>query len=213
MTRPRAVIFDIGNVLIEWHPEAFFDSVIGPDARKALFAETDIAGMNLAIDKGAPFRETIEACAARHPDHADAIRMWHDHWLEMASPVIPGSVALLRALRAKGLPVFALTNFGAETFCIAEAAYPFLGEFDRRYVSAHLGLLKPDPAIYAHVEADCGLPPQSLLFTDDRPDNIAAAALRGWQTHLFDGPDGWAACLVAAGLLTPGEATLRSAVA
>ena len=43
-------------------------------------------------------------------------------------------------------------------------------------------------------------------FTDDRADNIAAAAARGWQTHHFTGPQGWADRLVAAGLLTREEA-------
>jgi len=57
------------------------------------------------------------------------------------------------------------------------------------------------------VEQDCGLPPDALLFTDDRADNIAAAAKRGWQTHHFTGPQGWADRLVAEGLLSAEEAT------
>ena len=53
-------------------------------------------------------------------------------------------------------------------------------------------MAKPDAEIYAAVEAATGLVPERLLFVDDRMGNIAAAAARGWQTHLFDGPDGWA---------------------
>jgi 2-haloacid dehalogenase len=48
-----------------------------------------------------------------------------------------------------------------------------------------MGVIKPDPRIYQMVEDDCGMPPQSLLFTDDRADNITAAARRGWRTHQF----------------------------
>jgi 2-haloacid dehalogenase len=66
-----------------------------------------------------------------------------------------------------------------------------------------LGMSKPNTAIYQRVEAECGMAQDVLLFTDDRPENIAAARERGWQTHLFDGPDGWAARLVREGLLTP----------
>lgn len=69
-----------------------------------------------------------------------------------------------------------------------------------------MGVIKPDPKIYQMVEDDCGVAPGALLFTDDRPDNIAAAEARGWQTHLFTGPDGWADRLVATGLLTEEEA-------
>ena len=107
---------------------------------------------------------------------------------------------------AKGVPVFALTNFGIQTFEIAEPVYPFLTEFDRRYISGHMSVIKPDALIYQMVEADCGIAPQALLFADDRIDNIRAAEARGWQTHLFDYPQGWADRLVAEGLLTRGEA-------
>jgi len=201
-----AVIFDIGNVLIEWQPERFYDRVIGADRRKAMFAEIDLHGMNDQVDRGADFRGTVYDLAARTPDWAAEIRMWHDHWIEMASPEIPHSVRLLRALRDKGVPVFALTNFGIGSFAFARTKYPFLDEFDRRYVSGHMAVIKPDARIYEMVEEDCGLAPQTLLFADDRADNIAAAAARGWQTHLFTGPEGWAARLVGAGLLSAEEA-------
>ncbi len=111
-------------------------------------------------------------------------------------------------LRDKRIPVFALTNFGTHSFAYAETQYDFFTEFDRRYISGELGVIKPDPAIYAAVENDCGLPPDTLLFTDDKVENVQAAAQRGWQTHLFDGPRGWALRLVAAGLLTEQEAAL-----
>lgn len=202
---PEAVILDIGNVLIEWDPERFYDRVMSPAQRRRLFAEVDLDGMNLEVDRGAPFRDSVLALAERHPDWAAEIRMWHDNWLEMASPAIPASVALMRALRARGVPVFALTNFGIETFAFAERHYPFLQEFDRRYISGHMGVLKPDPEIYARVEADCCVAPERLLFADDRPANVAAAQARGWRAHLFDGVEGWAARLAAEGLLTPGE--------
>jgi len=124
----------------------------------------------------------------------------------MFAPEIPHAIRLLRALRRRGTKVFALSNFGRETFDLAERMYPVLTEFDRRYISGKMGIIKPDARIYQHVEADCGLPPESLLFTDDRGDNIAAAAARGWQTHLFDAPETLAARLVAERLLTPEEA-------
>ena len=197
----RAVIFDIGNVLLHWQPEAFYDRMIGADARRRLFREVDLDGMNLSIDAGAPFQATVQATAAAHPDWAEPILWWHDRWHQIAAPAIDHSVRLLRALRARGVPVFALSNFGTDSFVTAQRLYPFLTEFDRLYISGHLRLLKPDPAIYAAVEGDCGLPPEALLFTDDKPANIDAAMARGWQAHRFEGPAGLADRLVAEGLL------------
>ncbi len=201
-----AVIFDIGNVLIEWQPERHYDRVIGEARRRAMFATVDLHAMNDRVDRGEPFRDMVVEAAEAHPEFRDDIMRWHDEWLHMASPAIPHSVSLLRRLRARGMPVFALSNFGIQTFDIAVPEYPFLGEFDRSYISGHMGVTKPDPQIYATVEADCGLRPDALLFVDDRADNIEAAQARGWHTHLFDGPQGWADRLVTEGLLTEEDA-------
>ena len=204
----EAVIFDIGNVLTRWQPEAFYDREIGEDRRRALFAAVDLHHMNDLIDAGALFRETIHDWADRHPDWAPEVRWWYDRWIELASPRIEGSIALQRALRAKGVPVFCLTNFGRHSFDEALPMLDFLAEFDRHYVSGRMGVIKPDPRIYQMVEADCGMAPQALLFADDKADNIAAAAARGWRTHQFESWQGWAARLVAEGLLNRQEAGL-----
>ncbi len=205
---PEAVIFDIGNVLTRWQPEAFYDRVIGEERRRALFAAVDLHHMNDLIDEGALFRETIYDWADRYPAWGPEVRMWYDRWIELASPRIEGSIRLQRALRAKGVPVFALTNFGKHSFEEAVPMMDFLQDFDRLYVSGRMGVIKPDPRIYAMVEADCGIAPDRLLFTDDRADNITAAARRGWRTHQFESWEGWARRLVAEGLLSTGEAGL-----
>jgi 2-haloacid dehalogenase len=203
---PQAVVFDIGNVLIEWQPERFYDSVIGPDRRRAMFDAVDLHGMNDRVDSGENFRDTIYATAEEYADWRDEIRLWHDRWIEMAAPVIDHSLRLMKALQARGVPVFSLTNFGIQSYDHAATHYPFLREFDRDFISGHLGMIKPGPAIYEAVEQGSGLPPEALIFTDDRADNIAAAAARGWQTHHFTGPQGWADRLVAVGLLSREEA-------
>ena len=203
---PQAVIFDIGNVLIEWQPERFYDRVVGKERRKQMFETVDLHGMNDKVDLGHHFTETIYATAEEYPNFRDEIRMWHDHWIELASPAIDHSVRLLRALRKNGVPVFALSNFGIQSFDYAETKYAFLGEFDRRYISGHMGVIKPDPRIYEMVEADCGVAPEALLFADDRQDNIDMALSRGWQGHLYRSSEGWAQELVSRGLLSEADA-------
>lgn len=203
--QPAAVVLDIGNVLIDWQPEAFFDRRMPAEARARMFEEADLQGMNLQVDRGADLHATVMATAERHPRWAPMIRLWHDCWLEMASPAITESVQVMMALRRRDVPVFALSNFGISPFEMARRAYPFLDAFDRRWISGHLGLVKPEPEIYARLEAQSGVAPERLLFTDDRADNIAAAQARGWQTHLFTTPRNLAARLHAAGLLSEEE--------
>ncbi|MBT2131474.1 HAD family hydrolase [Aliiroseovarius lamellibrachiae] len=199
--RPDAVIFDIGNVLIRWQPEEHYDRWIGQDRRRAMFAAVDLHFMNELVDRGGDFHDVIYATADKHPEFKKEIRWWHDRWRQLAAPAIDLSVATLRALKHRGVPVFALSNFGIGSFALSEADNDFLREFDRRYISGHMGVTKPTAEIYQRVEEDCKINPKRLLFTDDRADNIDAAAARGWQTHLFQDPSIWADRLIRAGLI------------
>jgi 2-haloacid dehalogenase len=202
----QVVVYDIGNVLIGWQPEQAYDRMIGVSRREALFASVDLHAMNDRVDLGENFHNVLTQTIAAHPEFGTELEIWRDRWIDLTGPVIDHSLRLLRQLRAKGVLVLALSNFGVEAFEWAEARYPFLREFDQRFISGHLQLSKPDSAIYQALEAECGVAPDRLLFTDDRADNIAAARARGWQVHLFDGAAGWAQCLVDEGLLSEEEA-------
>lgn len=204
--KPQAVVFDIGNVLIEWQPERFYDAVIGSERCRAMFAAVDLHAMNDRIDIGENFRDVVYTVAEQCPEWRTEIQMWHDRWIDMATPVIDHSLRLMNALQTRGTLVFSLTNFGIESYDLAARHYPFLRAFDRDFISGNMGMTKPNPSIYKALEEASGIAPEALLFTDDRADNIAEAAQRGWQTHLFEGPDGWARKLVAAGLLTKDQA-------
>lgn len=201
----RAVVFDVGNVLFRWDPEKLYARLI-PDAgaRRRFLTEICPPAWNLTFDAGAPMPEGVEAHAARHPAHAELIRAWWTGWAEMTGPQIDGSVACLHALKARGVPVFGLTNFAAETFAIARTLYPVLEAFDHCVVSAAVKRVKPDPAIYEILEAQTGYGPERLFFTDDSPANVAAARARGWTAHLFEDAAGLLAALEAEGFLPPG---------
>lgn len=189
MSGIQAVVFDIGNVLVGWQPEAYFDSQIGAARRKRLFAEVDLEGMNLRVDRGAPFAQSVQELALMHPEWSTEIMLWQDGWSQMFAPVITENVALLRALRSQGMPVFALSNFGRETFDIACNTHSFLTEFDQKYISGQLGVLKPEAEIYAILERESGVAPEHLFFIDDKPENIVAARERGWAGHMFERSD------------------------
>ncbi|MGP9790369.1 HAD family hydrolase [Roseinatronobacter sp. NSM] len=201
MTRDiHAVVFDIGNVLIGWDPEGFYDGMIGQDRRKALFAAVDLDGMNARIDRGAPFRDTVLGMLDHHPEWEREIMIWHDHWVDMIAPVIAPSVQMLRNLRAQSVPVFALSNFGDDTFTLAQAKYDFLREFDRAFISGRLGVMKPEARIYEILEHETGIAPENLFFIDDRTENIDAALARGWAGHVFRTTDGLKDTLAQFGL-------------
>lgn len=202
MRTPKAVVFDIGNVLMGWHPERVYAQLIpDPATRKAFFDETQIFEMNLEVDRGAPFKEYIYAHAAKFPRYETLIRAWHDRWIEMASPAIDGTVTILRALKARGVTVCALSNFGVESFAYACTVYPFLTEFDVPVISGREETIKPEARIYEILEERTGLLGQDLFFTDDMPKNIAAARARFWQAEIFESPRRLGEQLRARGLI------------
>ena len=82
-----------------------------------------------------------------------------------------------------GYKTYVLPNFGRQTFEIACQAYPELKNFDRLFISSHLGIVKPDDKIYEIVERDTGLNPSELFFIDDRKINCDSAQCRGWPVH------------------------------
>lgn len=204
MKPPKAVVYDLGNVLLRWEPDRLYRELIpDPAARAAFFAETDISGMNEAVDRGHPFKEAVAAKIAEFPHHAALIQAWHDRWTDMAHEIIPLTARTIRHLRSQGTPVFALSNFGFDTFDFAATIYPELMEFDRHYISGRLKVIKPDPRIYQILEEDSGLSGEDLIFFDDLPANIEAARARGWHGSVFTEPERMIAELGDLGLLDP----------
>jgi 2-haloacid dehalogenase len=209
----QAVVFDVGDVLFHWEPEKLYRRLIADaEDRKRFLAEICSPEWNAGFDRGAAMPEGVARHAERHPAHAELIRAWWSRWPEMTGPAIEGSIACLRALKAKGLPVFGLTNFAAETWPIAQTLYPVLTEFDDVVVSGREGRIKPEPEIYALLESRVPVAPEALFFTDDRPANVAAARARGWTAHLFRGAHGLRQALIEAALLKPHEAPVLDPV-
>jgi len=98
------------------------------------------------------------------------------------------------------MPVFALSNFGVESYEYAKSVYPELDEFDVEFISGRLRMIKPDFGIYVHLEEETGLSGADLVFFDDRLDNIEAAQKRGWHGFVFTSPDQMAIDLQGLGL-------------
>ena len=196
------VVFDIGRVLVEWDPEAYYAKKIGAKRAAQFFATVPMFDQHFKSDQGENFFDVIEATAKAYPDWEAEIKLWAEDWDEITKDPISLSAEIMMALKARGIPVWGLSNFGAENFPITQAQHPVLQSFDRLFLSGELMLVKPDPAIYALVEEQADCAPESLYFIDDTPANIEAAKTRGWQTHHFKGPAFLLGDLVERGLLT-----------
>lgn len=168
---------------------------------EAFLAEICTQAWNERQDGGRPFAEGVAELTAQYPDKADLIAAYDLRWEEMVSGEIADTVALLLELKAKGCPVFALTNFSAEKFRLTRQRFAFFDVFDGLAVSGEIGAIKPDRAIFDHLCDTFDLSPPETVFIDDTQVNIAAASALGFQALRFRSPDLLGADLRRLGLL------------
>lgn len=200
--RVSAVVFDVGKVLIEWDPQHLYRKLIPEQAaRDAFLAEICTTAWNLEQDRGRSWAAAVAERTALFPDHAALIRAYDERWQEMVPGEVPGSVALLEALRAAAVPLYAITNFSTEKFAESQQRFPFLARFRDVVVSGAERLLKPDPAIYRCLLDRNGLDAAACLFIDDSEKNVHGARAVGMQAHHFVDAAGLATALRGLDLL------------
>ena len=202
ITRDIAV-FDLGGVLIEWDPRHLYRRLFNGDeeAMENFLATVCTPEWNRRQDAGRCFAEAEAEAIARHPDKRALIKAWWEHFDEMAPGAIEGTVAVLARLRARGVPLYALSNWSAETFARSRSRFPFLEWFRGIVVSGAERLIKPDPRLFAVLLERYGIDPARAVFIDDVAVNTAAAEACGMQGIHFVSPEQLATELEAAGLL------------
>jgi 2-haloacid dehalogenase len=202
MPGKRAVLFDLGGVLIDWNPRHLYRSLFAREADMERFlAEVCDARWNWEIDAGKPFLEAVRERQLRFPQQAELIGYWWSRWPEMLAGEIPGTVALLERLKVLGVPLYALTNWSLETFAMTRERFPFLAWFERIVVSGEEGMAKPDPRFFRLAIERCALDPERTLFIDDNPENVAAAREQGLDAVRFTAAAPLARTLAERGLL------------
>lgn len=195
------IVFDIGNVLVHWDPHlAYLDTLGSRAAVQDFFDRIEFSRLNLEGDGGARFA----ALSAQVADPADAA-LFAEYPARYARTIerpIEGSWALLDRLAARGHEIHAITNWSAETWPIGLACHPRLGRaFGTTIVSGEVGMLKPQPEIFALLCARAGVAAADCLFIDDSARNVAGARAAGMAAHHFTGPETLGAALVERGLL------------
>ncbi|AQR61213.1 2-haloalkanoic acid dehalogenase [Brevundimonas sp. LM2] len=178
----RHLVFDIGRVLIRYEPHRGLMASI-PDADdRAWFLDTVCTeAWNLEQDRGRPWAEAEATLIAEWPDQASRIRAFRANWSLMVHDRIAPTVALYEQLIDEGRDVTLLTNFSSDTFVEAQRMFPFLRRARGVTVSGEIGLIKPDPAIFAHHQRSFGLDPSATFFIDDNAANVEASRKAGWR--------------------------------
>ena len=185
----KAIIFDFGAVLVEWEPRNIFRNYFPDNASiDAFLQEIDFKQWNVEQDKGRSFAEGTHLLAQKFPQHKEVFHALQERWGESIVGEIEGTVQLLHALKAKGYPIYGLSNWSAETFPIARARYEFFELFDDMVISGEVKLIKPEPAIFEYCLQKIGRPSYECLFIDDSELNIISATKLGFDCIHFRSP-------------------------
>ncbi|WP_371155790.1 HAD family hydrolase [Jannaschia sp. 2305UL9-9] len=196
----EAVVWDIGDVLVEWRPALAWSPEIGLDAAHAFIERIDFAALNLRADGGERFADLAQEVA--DPDDRARLAAYPALYVRTVQGRVPGSWDILHDLKATGVQIHAITNWSAETWAPGTEVHPELDRvFGTLVVSGREGLIKPDPAIFRLLCDRAGLSPEQCLFVDDKMHNVDGARAIGMAGHHFTGAAGLRQDLVERGLL------------
>jgi 2-haloacid dehalogenase len=183
----KAIIFDLGNVLIDWNPSYVFDKVFdNEEDKKHFFENICTPDWNEMQDAGRPIKDATALLVAEHPQWKEQIEAYYGRWTEMLGGPIHDTVEIFRQLKESGnYKLYALTNWSAELFPIALELYEFLHWFDGRVVSGEEKMRKPSKEFYQLLLDRFHLQPQEILFIDDNLRNVKAAEAMSIRAVLF----------------------------
>jgi 2-haloacid dehalogenase len=181
-----AVVFDVGKVLFDWDLRYLFRKLI-PDADECEYFVTNVVTpeWHFQHDEGRPLADMVAERSVEFPQYSALIAVYADRFNETIPGMMPGMAAVLEALNARDIPLYAITNFGDEFWGKFRPTQPIFDNFIDIIVSGTEKLAKPDPAIFELAIKRFNRPAQSMLFIDDRIDNFVAAQECGYISHHF----------------------------
>ena len=199
---PRAVIFDLGKVLVD------FDYSI---AARRIAARGQMTLLEIAayINQSSLFVE-YESGRVTTQQFFDEIRKATGFRGDLAEfsncfadifTAIEPMIRLQATLQQRGMSAYAFSNTNELAAEHIRRSFPFYSKFDGCILSFEHGAMKPDARLYEVVERQSGRREAELLYLDDRPENIAAGAARGWQVILHESPEKSRAAIQKLGLL------------
>jgi 2-haloacid dehalogenase len=201
--RRRVAIFDLGGVLIDWNPRYLYRKLFAGDvaAMERFLAEICTDEWNRQQDAGRTFADATQALLPAHALYREHIEAWRTRFDEMIGGAIDGTVDVLAALKGSHTPLYAITNWSAETFAPQRARFAFLDWFDDIVVSGLVGITKPDPRIFRVLLDRNRIAPEEAVFIDDVETNVSAATALGMLGIRFSSPAQLRRDLAACGLL------------
>jgi len=164
----KNIIFDLGNVLLNFKPNEFLlrftddveyiDQFVTKIFRSIIWLELDRGTISLENAK--------DDFIFKYPKEVDFLTLFFNHWMEMLTP-IEENIEILKDLRDLGYKTYVLSNFIKETFTFIRNKYEIFSLFDGHIISGFEKTIKPENAIYETLLSRYHLIPEESLFIDD----------------------------------------------
>ena len=178
----KNIIFDIGNVLLEFKPFDYllklYDEKTMGDLMTIIFSSDEWIELDLWT---MTIEQVKQVFCKRNPHYVNEINYVLDHWSDMLTP-IHRNTQLISKLKEKGYYLYLLSNFHESAFEEVYEKYDFFREFDGKIISAYEHVIKPDEKIYHLLLNKYNLKADECLFIDDMAGNIYAANELGIHT-------------------------------
>lgn len=189
-TKPSAVVFDIGNVIIGWNPRNLYENHFDDKDELTWFLDEVVnLKWHTEHDRGLSFAEGCERRVKQFPKYEKQIHLFNSHWRQTITGPINGTVALIKRLAGGGVPLFALSNYSAEKFPQMLEEFTFMELFKDIVISGSVGSVKPESEIFELAMEKFNLSEGQALFVDDRQENISAGERFGLIPHHFTTPE------------------------
>ncbi|WP_353960786.1 HAD-IA family hydrolase [uncultured Novosphingobium sp.] len=183
----KAIVFDVGRVLVEWDMRCLFGKLIADPQRLDWFLATVVTEeWHFQHDAGRDLAEMVTERKALFPQEAALIDAYATRFLETIPGPVIGSTELLNRLGERDVPLYAITNFASVFWAEFLPTQPHFEHFRDIVVSGDEKIAKPDRRIFDLAARRFGFAPPEMLFIDDNAANIAAARALNWQVHHFN---------------------------
>jgi HAD superfamily hydrolase (TIGR01509 family) len=170
MTRPPVVLWDVMSTLVTEPFVAAMPAFFGMDLPTLLQEKHPTAWVDFEAGRLDEATYLARFFKDGRPVDGEGLK----RALFAAYDWMPGVEALLRELRAAGVPMYALSNY-APWYRLIDAKLGLSAYLGWDFVSCETGHRKPDPEAYLHAARSLGVSVRDCVFVDDRPENVAAA--------------------------------------
>jgi HAD superfamily hydrolase (TIGR01509 family) len=202
MPRPKAVVFDLGKVLLDFDYSIAGRRIAARGKMSAAEVQKfiDHSPLLFRLETGQMSQDQFFAEVQSATAFDGTLDEFTGFFADIFSPIQP-MLKLHAALRRRGVPTYVFSNTNELAVSHIRKTFPFFSQFNGYICSYEHGAMKPDEKLYQVVERTSRLGGSELLYLDDRQENVAAGAARGWQAVLHESPEKSQGAVVAAGLL------------